>query len=71
MGRDLKTPTGRPIWVFPAPFFPERFINDPHYTKVESRGPTIEQVAANHNAYGRPNVSFEDKNMKRTKKGNV
>lgn len=34
---EIRTPSGSPIWLFPASFSPARFINDPCYTKAEAR----------------------------------
>lgn len=39
---DLQTPSGRPIWVFPAFFFSACFLNNPSYTKTKERRPFAE-----------------------------
>lgn len=70
-GIHLKRRPFRPICVFPALFRPASFINYPSYTKWRGMSPTAENLAANHNAYQRPNVYFEDKIIRRTEKGEV
>lgn len=44
---DLYTPLGRPYWVFPAPFGPAKFINDPRYITAEALRPSAKRLAAN------------------------
>lgn len=58
MGNDLTTPSGRLIWVLSAPFSPASFIDCQGYRKDQKRRPNSEQLAANPNPYGRPNISF-------------
>lgn len=66
---DVKTPTGRPIWVYPPPFCSSCFINYPRYRTDDALLPVVERPAANPNSYRITNVCFEDKNFRRRKNG--
>lgn len=68
---ERKTAAGPLTLVFPAIFWPERFIKDERSTKAEASRPTAKKLAANPNAYRKPNVSLEDKSIRHTKKGEV
>lgn len=57
--------------VFPAPFSPARFIKDSSYTKAESCRLNVVELAPNPNPYRRPNVCFENKIIRPTKKGRL
>lgn len=71
MEPDFNTPSRRTIWVFQPSFCAARIINDPRYSTVDAHIPAAEQLETNNNAYRRPNVSFEYKHIRRTKKEEV
>lgn len=58
---DLNRPSGLPNWVFAAPFYPARLIDDPRYTKAVASRRNGEQLAATSIAYGGRNISYKDK----------